>query len=70
MTEPWFKKARRRNVLDMHITDYDASFLREFDPKAYADLLALAGAQASLASSESLGHPWFWAGFVAVGDPR
>jgi len=34
---------------------------------------ALASAQATMASAEgdaTLSHPWFWAGFVAVGDPR
>ena len=53
MTEPWFKKALRRNVLDMHITDYDASFLTEFDPKEYAELLALAGAQSAVVYAHS-----------------
>lgn len=38
----WYKKAPKRNVVDMHITDYDPSFLSRFDPQTYVDCLVRA----------------------------
>ena len=39
MEEKWFKKSYRRNLLDMHIPDWDERFLSEFDPKKYVDMI-------------------------------
>lgn len=38
----WFKKVYRRNVVDMHIADWDEIFLSEFDTKKYVEMLVLA----------------------------
>lgn len=43
--EPWYKKAYRRAVIDMHIPDWDAQFLSQFDPQQYADALKESQAQ-------------------------
>jgi len=32
---PWYTKAFRRNVIDMHIADWNPEFLAKFDPAAY-----------------------------------
>ncbi len=30
---PWYKSSYRRNLIDMHIDDWDDSFLSKLDPK-------------------------------------
>ncbi|HTZ52537.1 MAG TPA: hypothetical protein VMF68_12800, partial [Spirochaetia bacterium] len=32
---PWYEKSFRRNLVDMHIEDWDDSFLSKFDPQEY-----------------------------------
>jgi hypothetical protein len=39
MDQQWYTNSFRRNLVDMHIDDWDDSFLSEFDPKAYCDCL-------------------------------
>ena len=34
--EYWYRNVFRRNLVDMHIEDWDARFLSEFDPETYA----------------------------------
>lgn len=38
----WFEKSYRRNLVDMHIEDWNPEFLSEFDPDVYAGLLKTA----------------------------
>ena len=35
----WYEKSYRRSLMDMHIEDWDASFLSEYQPAAYVRLL-------------------------------
>jgi alpha-L-fucosidase len=44
----WIKGNYRRNLLDMHIADWNEEFLSKVDPEAYADALADAGVQAAM----------------------
>ena len=37
----WYKERFRRNLVDMHIEDWDSVFLSEFDPDKYVELLKL-----------------------------
>lgn len=37
----WYQQSYRRNLIDMHIADWDDKFLSEFDPKTYVDMLEL-----------------------------
>jgi len=39
---PWYTKAFRRNVIDMHIADWNPEFLAKFDPAAYVERLRMA----------------------------
>ena len=39
----WYKKSYRRNLVDMHINDWNEEFLSEFDPDAYFEYLKTAG---------------------------
>jgi len=57
MEEKWFKRSFRRNLLDMHIPDWDEKFLSEFDPQKYVDMLALANVQSTMFYANShVGH--------------
>ncbi len=54
---PWYQRSYRRNVIDMHIADWDQKFLSEFDAKTYVDLLRLAGVQSAVVYAHShVGH--------------
>ena len=50
---PWYQRAYRRNVIDMHIADWDKTFLSEFDAKTYVELLRLAGVQSAVVYAHS-----------------
>ncbi|MGB9683288.1 MAG: alpha-L-fucosidase, partial [bacterium] len=38
----WFSRDYRRNLVDMHIEDWDERFLSQFDSKRYVELLKIA----------------------------
>ena len=57
LKSPWYQRAYRRNVIDMHIADWDQKFLSEFDAKTYVDLLRLAEVQSAVVYAHShVGH--------------
>lgn len=37
MTHPWYTRAYRRMLVDMHIADWDEAFLADYDPRVLAD---------------------------------
>ncbi len=37
----WYQRQWRRNLVDMHIEDWDEEFLSKFDPDEYVRLLKL-----------------------------
>ena len=41
----WYSKAYRRHLCDMHIDDWDESFLRDFSPEKYVENLKMAKIQ-------------------------
>ena len=45
MNKQWYRKAWRRTVVDMHITDHHESFLSRFDPQRFVDMLLLCTSQ-------------------------
>ena len=49
----WYEKAYRRNVIDMHITDWDERFLSEFDAEKYVEMLVLSQAQSAVVYGHS-----------------
>ena len=56
----WYRQAFRRNLVDMHIEDWDDRFLSAFDPAAYADNLKKAHIQAPMLYLQShVGHCYF-----------
>ncbi|MBM3999279.1 MAG: hypothetical protein FJ297_07030 [Planctomycetes bacterium] len=50
---PWFEKAYRRAVIDMHIPDWDDKFLSQFDPAEYAERLVQSRAQSIVCYCQS-----------------
>jgi hypothetical protein len=60
MDKKWFQRSYRRNLVDMHITDWDEKFLSEFDPKAYVDLLELAQVSAAMVYANSHVGNCYW----------
>jgi len=60
MEHPWYASAYRRNVIDMHITDWDERFLSRFDPAHYVQMLELCGAQSAVVYAHShVGHCYY-----------
>ncbi|MBS1888620.1 MAG: alpha-L-fucosidase [Actinobacteria bacterium] len=55
-----YLECRRHILLDMHIPDWDERFLSEFDPAAYVDLCASAGAEAVMVYCNSHAGQCFW----------
>jgi hypothetical protein len=49
----WFERAWRRAVIDMHIPDWDAKFLSEFDPDRYVEALVRSRAQSIVCYAHS-----------------
>ena len=48
MGKMWFKTSYRRNLVDMHIPDWDKKFLSEFDTKKYVDMLTIANVTSAM----------------------
>ena len=51
--DPWYKKAYRRNVVDMHITELKEEFFSEFDAETYVKLLKSAQVQSAVVYAHS-----------------
>ena len=48
MKDIWYKNSYRRNLVDMHLEDWDPTFLSEFDPKEYCEDLKRAHIQSAM----------------------
>lgn len=55
-----YLERRRHILLDMHIPDWDERFLAEFDPAAYVELCASAGADAVMVYCNSHAGQCYW----------
>ena len=44
----WYRKSFRRSLVDMHIADWDESFLSEFSPEKYVEYLIRARIQTAM----------------------
>lgn len=49
----WYQHSFRRNLIDMHITDWDERFLAQFDAQAYIDTVCSAQADAAMVYAHS-----------------
>ena len=52
-TRSWYKTAYRRNVIDMHIADWDDEFLSKFDPDQYVNTLSRSQVQSAVVYAHS-----------------
>jgi len=60
MGADWYRTAFRRNVVDMHITDWDERFLSQFDAGNYVEMLQRCGAQSAVVYAHShVGHCYY-----------
>jgi hypothetical protein len=60
MSRDWYKKSYRRNLVDMHIEDWDERFLSQFDPKKYVELLKLAHVKSTMFYANSHVGLCYW----------
>ena len=60
MSDPWYQRCLRRNLIDMHIEDWDESFLSRFDPRTYVDMLTKAHVQAAMVYANSHVGYCYW----------
>jgi hypothetical protein len=49
----WYKNNFKRNLIDMHIPDWNPEFLSKFDPEKYAESVSSSGADVALISTSS-----------------
>jgi hypothetical protein len=49
----WYKNNFKRNLIDMHIPDWNPEFLSKFDPEKYAESVSASGAEVALISTSS-----------------
>ncbi len=60
MDSAWYKKSYRRNLVDMHIEDWDQLFLSQFSPEDYLNNLKKAHIQSPMIYLQShAGHCYF-----------
>ena len=56
----WTKGNYRRNLMDMHIDDWNEEFLSKLDPEAYVNALADAGVQAAMVKAKPHTGLCYW----------
>ena len=56
----WFETSTWRNLIDMHIPDWNENFLSKFDPKEYVDALADAGVDNAILYTGNCLGMCFW----------
>lgn len=56
----WFSRDYRRNLVDMHIEDWDEKFLSQFDPKEYVKMLKLANVTTAMIYANSHVGYCYW----------
>lgn len=56
----WCQKSYRRNLVDMHIDDWDESFLSKLDPERYVALLKKANVQSAMVYANSHVGYCYW----------
>ena len=56
----WFQNSYRRNLVDMHIEDWDKCFLSEFDPKNYVSMMKKANVQTAMIYANSHVGYCYW----------
>jgi hypothetical protein len=66
LPRPWFESAWRRAVIDMHIPDWDPTFLSEFNADRYVEALVQSRAQSIVCYAHSHVGLFHYAAFHGV----
>jgi len=56
----WFEKSYRRSLMDMHIDDWDETFLSQYNPEEYINALKDARVQSAMIPTISLTGGCYW----------
>lgn len=56
----WYENSFKRNLIDMHIMDWDPSFMSKFDPEAYAEAVSASGVDTAIIYSGSCLGICYW----------
>ncbi|MBL7176028.1 MAG: beta-galactosidase trimerization domain-containing protein [Desulfobacteraceae bacterium] len=56
----WFQESFRRNLVDMHIEDWDERFLSEYDPEKYVEMLTTANVNTAMIYANSHVGLCYW----------
>jgi hypothetical protein len=58
--EHWYEKNFRRNLVDMHIGEWDERFMADFDSRTYVELLHKANITCAMIYANSHAGPCYW----------
>src|SRR5690554_161694 len=56
----WYSSSYRRNLVDMHVEDWDESFMSRFDPVEYVQLLKRANVKSAMIYANSHVGYCYW----------
>ena len=56
----WYENSFKRNLIDMHIMDWNPSFMSKFDPEAYAEAVSASGVDTAIIYSGSCLGICYW----------
>lgn len=56
----WYKKSYRRNLVDMHIEDWNPEFLSKFSPEMYVEMMKIAKVQSAMVYANSHVGYCYW----------
>ena len=56
----WYENSFKRNLIDMHIADWDPEFMSQFDPEAYADAVSASGVDTAIIYANSCLGICYW----------
>lgn len=56
----WYENSFKRNLIDMHIMDWDPSFMSKFDPEVYAEAVSASGVDTAIIYSGSCLGICYW----------
>lgn len=56
----WYEDSFKRNLIDMHIADWNPEFMSQFDPEAYAEAVSASGVDTAIIYSDSCLGICYW----------
>ncbi|MBR0537502.1 MAG: alpha-L-fucosidase [Clostridia bacterium] len=56
----WYENSFKRNLIDMHIADWDPAFMSRFDPESYAEAVSASGVDTAIVYAGSCLGICYW----------